>query len=118
MGRANSLWLVQSGNSVGLRWSLFSSRISSIIVLIRSPSHDGGRGASRGLAGMTIPIALRAVVHFMTKSLRRTGTQVRPIDGADFYFFAGGASLLLPLCAAFSIVHSFSQLFAWLACFS
>ena len=67
---------------------------------------------------MIIPIALRAVIQFITKSARRKGTQVRPKDGADFYFFAGEASLLLPLCAAFSILHSFSQVFAWVSCFS
>jgi hypothetical protein len=71
-------------------------------LVVQPPKEDQDRLGAGYVGG--------SVVQFILKSPRRKGTQGRPIDGADFYFFAGGASLVLPLCAAFSILHSFSQL--------
>jgi len=95
------------GRCLGLRH--FRSPVSSDASLGHLCRHYGFNQAHMDVGS--------SVTQFIPNSLHRKGTQGWPIDGADFYFFAGGASLVLPLCAAISILHSFSQVFACVSCF-
>ena len=99
----------------GRHWGLVGRRIVGGMRTTAQEPLARLRRDQREMVWLDLPARLRMPPRRQYDSPHDFRSFISLLEGRQFYYHF---PLLFPLCAAFSILHSFSQVFACVACFS